>query len=103
MNTLCADSDDKSMGGRALTGYYVVGTLTINLLFLALLLVGWSFGGLGPWRAAAFLSLWVAGYAGLPYLSFGGRVFGAFLIVPYVVLLDAILLIVIFKGADKIT
>ena len=86
-----------------MTGYYVTGTLTANLLFLALLLVGFSFRVLRHWRAAAMVLVWFAGYAGLPLLSFGGRVFGEFLFVPYVLLLDVILMIMIFKGGDTIS
>ena len=62
-----------------LTGYYVAGTLTVNVMFLALLGVGFSFGALGSLRAAVFVLLWLAGHIGLPYISFGGRLFGSFL------------------------
>jgi hypothetical protein len=86
-----------------MTGYHVIGTLTVNVIFVALLGVGFSVGALESWRAAVFVLLWLAGYVGLPHLSFGGRVFGSFLFVPYVVLLDVILMIVIIRGDDKLS
>jgi hypothetical protein len=84
------------------TNYYVYGTLTAHVVFVVLLLGGITFGGLGLKRAALFTVLWVAGYVGSRYISFGGTVFGPFLFVPYVALLDLIMAGVIFARLDKL-
>jgi len=79
------------------------GTVTTNVLFVALVVVGISFGELGQRRAGLFAALWVAGYVGLRYISFGGTVYGPFLFVPYVALLDVILAGVIFARLDRLS
>ena len=86
-----------------MTGYYPNGLLSVNIVFVGLLVAGLSFTKLGAGRATVFVVLWLAGYVGLPHLTFGGRVFGAYLFVPYVVLLDAILAIVVCKAPDEIS
>jgi hypothetical protein len=85
------------------TNYYAYGTLTAHVVFVVLLLVGISFGELGLKRGAIFAVLWVAGYVGSRYVSFGGTVFGPFLFVPYVALLDVIMAGVIFARLDRLS
>jgi hypothetical protein len=85
------------------TNYYVYGTLTAHVVFVVLLLVGISFGELGLKRGAIFSALWATGYVGSRYVSFGGTVFGPFLFVPYVALLDVILAGVIFSRLGRLT
>jgi hypothetical protein len=85
-----------------LTNYFVVGTLSSSVVFFALLLAGFGFGTLKFWQAAAFLVLWFVGYLSLRYFLLGGYT-GAFLFVPYVVLLDAVLMVAIFREVDKLS
>jgi hypothetical protein len=85
------------------TNYYVYGTLTAHVVFVVLLLVGITFGQLGLKRGAIFTMLWVVGYVGSRYISFGGAVFGPFLFVPYVALLDVIMAAVMFATLDRLS
>jgi hypothetical protein len=85
-----------------LNGHNVIGTTTVNVVFIALLVVGVTLRTLGIKRVIAFVLLWVAGFVGLSYLSFGGRVVGAFLFVPYMLLLNGALLTVILRSNDQI-
>jgi len=85
------------------TNFHLYGTVTTNVLFVALVVVGISFGELGQRRAGLFAALWVAGYVSLRYISFGGTVYRPFLFVPYVALLDVILAGVIFARLDRLS
>jgi len=61
----------------------------------------WAVLGIGVWsneldrRAAAiFVALWIAGFAGLPWLP----MVGSMLVTPFVAILDIVLVFVVFKG-----
>jgi hypothetical protein len=64
--------------------------------FWALLVVGWWADELRPTGIALFILLWVIGFAGLRSLSLAG------FFLPYVALLDVMLVLIVFKGDVKL-
>ncbi len=75
-------------------GLPAVAAWIAHAVFWVLFWVGW--GELGRKRSAIALFLWVAGFAGLRRVPYGGLLFP-----PYVALLDVALVLVIFKGDVK--
>lgn len=60
--------------------------------FWALLITGWWLGELAPKGIAIFTALWIAGFVA------AGFVLNGLLFLPYVALLDIVLVLMIFKG-----
>ena len=73
------------MGSASIAGWIA------QITFVVLLIVGWD--DLGLKGRVTFVALWLAGRIGLPYLPYGAP-----LIIPYVAVLDIILVLVVFKG-----
>lgn len=71
-----------TVGSAAIAGWIA------HLAFLVLLLRVWI--ELRPRTAIVFAVLWVAGYAGFPYLLYGEGFF-----MPYVAVLDVIMLLML--------
>lgn len=64
-----------------------------------ILLVWGAIGAALRWRAiAAFITLWIAGRAALPFTPYGLTLF-----TPYLAVLDIVLVLMIFKGDIRIT
>ena len=74
-----------------MVGYTPIGTVSANVVFVALLGVGLLSGRLWPLKWLVFMALWVIGYVGFPHVSLGGTVYGPYLFAPYVALLDIVL------------
>jgi hypothetical protein len=75
-------------------GSPAVAAWIAHLTFWALLVYGWIRNELGVRGIAVFLTLWVAGLYGLPYVSnYGQALFSSF-----VAVLDIALVFLIFKG-----
>lgn len=68
-----------------------------QIAFWALIIVGLASGELGFKRIAIFLLLWIAGYIGLQFVSFG-----ELFLTSYVAVLDVALVLSIFKGDVRI-
>ena len=75
-----------------------IAALIAHITFWILLPYGWFWEELGRVGVAVFLTLWVIGFAGLPYLSYGASMFSS-----YVAVLDVVLVFLIFKGDVKLT
>lgn len=71
----------------------VVAPLIAHAAFWALLVCGWALAELRTRGAAAFVGIWIAGYA---YCQFVPRARGLF--APFVALLAIVLVFKIFKG-----
>jgi hypothetical protein len=54
---------------------------------------GWSSEELSVRRLVVFISLWLAGFFGLPHLPYGAALFS-----PFVAVLDIVMVFMIFKG-----
>jgi hypothetical protein len=80
-------------------GSQAVGAWIAHLAFCVLLALGMGYGELGRKRAALFIALWLAGYVGLPRISW----WTALLVTPYVAMLDIVLVFVVFKGDVRLT
>lgn len=78
---------------RAVIGSQAVGAWIAQVAFWVLILVGLGYGELARKRAAIFLALWLAGYIGLRFVSYGGL-----FMTPYVALLDLVLVFMVVKG-----
>ena len=78
-----------NLGSPAVAGWIA------QVVFLALILVGW--GELGMRRVALFAALWFAGFAARSYVPFGAAWF-----IPYVAVLDIVLVFSIFRGDIRI-
>jgi len=68
-----------------------------QIAFWGLIVVGLTSGELGFRRSAIFLALWLAGYVGLRFVSFGDL-----FLTSYVAVLDVVLVLTIFKGDVRI-
>jgi len=80
----------------------VPGAIAVNVVFVALLVVGTVFRGLRLRSVALLVLLWLAGYVGLSYLSRSATTYGPFLFVSYVAALDLFGLGVMFRGLDRV-
>ena len=69
-----------------------------HIAFWALILLGVGSGELRIKIAAVFVILWVAAYAGLPFVSFGGL-----FLTPCVAVLDVVLVFLILKGDVRLS
>jgi len=79
-------------------GSAAVAALIAHVAFWFLLGYGWFLDEIKGRGLAIFLTLWVGGLLGLPYLPFGTA-----LVSSYVALLDIALVLVVFKGDLPIT
>lgn len=81
------------VGSASVAGYVA------HVLFWAVLGIGAVFGELGRGALVTFVLLWVCGVLGLP------RVFssGAFLVTPYIAVLDIALVFIVFKGDVRLS
>ena len=61
--------------------------------FWILLTIGWFADEIGPRAISVFMTLWLGGLFGMPYLPHGDQLFA-----PYVAVLDIGLVFAIFKG-----
>ena len=61
--------------------------------FWILLAIGWFAGEIGPRAISLFVTLWLGGLFGMPFLPYGGQLFA-----PYVAVLDIGLVFAVFKG-----
>jgi hypothetical protein len=75
-------------------GAVTVAGWAAHIVFWALLLVGILNDVMSKWTAIAFAVLWIGGYFALPHFGMSG----AFLVTPYVALLDVVLVLVVFRG-----
>ena len=66
--------------------------------FLGTLPYGWFFEEIGPRGLVVFLTLWLAGYFGLPLIPFAALVFPS-----WVAILDIALVFIIFKGDVRLS
>ncbi len=69
-----------------------------HVSFWMLLGYGSVWGELNATRIVIFLTLWVAGFFGLPYVPYGASLFSSF-----VAVLDVALVLTIFKGDVRLT
>jgi len=69
-----------------------------HIAFWALILLGVGSGELRIKIAAVFVILWVAAYAGLPFVSFG-----SLFLTPCLAVLDIVLVFLIFKGDVRLS
>ncbi|HJZ73005.1 MAG TPA: hypothetical protein VKE51_14770 [Vicinamibacterales bacterium] len=81
--------------------YNVPGAISVNVVFVALLVLGVVLRSLRLRSVVLLVLLWVAGYAGLSYVSFITTVYTPFLFVTYVAALDLLALGVMFRDLDK--
>jgi hypothetical protein len=79
-------------------GSPAIAALIAHVAFWLLLASGSFLGALKGRGLAAFLTLWVWGFLGFPYLPFGAALFSS-----YVALLDVALVLVVAKGDVRIT
>ena len=70
-----------------------------QLAFWVILALGIGSGELNRKRAALFVALWVAGYIGLPRISW----FAGLFVTSYVAVLDIVLVFIVFKGDVRVT
>ncbi len=76
---------------------FVAGWIA-QIVFWALVLLGVGSGELGIRGAAIFVTVWLAAYIGLPFVSFG-----SLFLTPSVAVLDVVLVFVIFKGDVRLS
>jgi hypothetical protein len=82
--------------------YDVPGAIAVNVLFVALLVIGTAFRSVRLRNTALLVLFWAAGYAGLPYVPAGGIVYRPFLFVTYVAVLDIVAVGLMFRGLDRL-
>ena len=68
-----------------------------QVAFWVLIIWGWAADGLTLATRLVFVGLWIAGYAGFPYLPNGGWWFA-----PYVAILDIILIFIVIKDNARV-
>ena len=71
--------------------------LIAHIGFWIFLAYGWMWDEIGLGAASLFLSLWIAGWLGLPYFFDAAALFSS-----YVAVLDIALVFLIFKGDVKL-
>ena len=82
-----------------MTGSQAIGAWIAQLAFWVLLVLGLGYRELRKRGGALFVALWVAGYVGLPRLSW----FGGLFVTSYVAVLDIVLVFIVFKGDVRLT
>jgi hypothetical protein len=75
-----------------------VATLIAHGAFWVLLAYGWFWEEIRLRGAVVFLTLWIAGFFGLPFFRYGDALFPSF-----VAVLDVALVFKIFKGDVRLT
>ena len=80
------------MGSAAIAGWIA------HLAFWILLVWGRAIEELGTRGVAIFLSLWLAGFIGLPFVPYAEGLFAS-----YVAVLDVALVFIVVKGDIKLT
>ena len=82
-----------------MVGSPVIAALVAQLAFWVLLVLGVVNGVLKKRGAAVFVSLWLAGYIGLPRIAWWTGPF----VTSWVAVLDIVLVFMIFKGDVRLT
>jgi hypothetical protein len=77
-----------------MTGVPVVAGWIAQLLFWAVLGLGFYVEELRPRSVVVFVGLWLLGYLGLPHAG----IVAGYLFTPYVAILDLVLVFTVFKG-----
>jgi len=75
-----------------------LAALIAHVSFWVLLPYGWFFEEISPRGLVVFLTLWLAGYFGLPLIPFAALVFPS-----WVAILDIALVLFIFKGDVRLS
>jgi len=75
-----------------------VAAWVAQIAFWILVPYGWFSGELSLRAVAAFVTVWVAGLFGLPYLPYGAALFSS-----YVAVIDIVLVFAIFKGDVRLS
>ena len=75
------------IGSSAVAGWIA------QIVFWALILLGVGSGELGIRGGAIFVTVWLAAYIGLPFVSFG-----SLFLTPFVAVLDVVLVFLVCKG-----
>jgi hypothetical protein len=68
--------------------------LIAQLAFWVLIALGISYGALSKKAAAVFVVFWLAGYIGMPRISYWTGPF----VISWVAVLDIVLVFIVFKG-----
>ena len=79
-------------------GSAAIAAWIAHLAFWILVAYGWLTGELSLRAIAVFVTLWVAGAFGLPYLPYGAAMFSS-----YVAVLDIALVFATFKGDVRLS
>jgi hypothetical protein len=80
-------------------GAPVIGAWIAQLAFWVLIALGIGYGALSKKGAAIFVAFWLAGYIGLPRISYWTGPF----VTSWVAMLDIVLVFIVFKGDVRIT
>jgi hypothetical protein len=80
-------------------GSQAVGAWIAQLAFWVLLALGIGYGALSKRVAAIFVAVWLAGYIGLPRISWWTGPF----VTSWVAVLDIVLVFIVFKGDVGLT
>ena len=78
-------------------GSQAAGAWIAQLVFWAVIGLGVFTDSLNKKVAAVFVALWIAGYFGLPRISWG------LFITPYVAVVDIVLVFLVFKGDIRLS
>ena len=82
-----------------MTGSQAIGVLIAQVAFWVLIGLGIGYGALSNKAAAIFVMFWLAGYIGLPRISYWTGPF----VTSWVAVLDIVLVFIVFKGDVRIT
>ena len=82
-----------------MVGSPLVGAVVAQLAFWVLLVLGVSYGALKKIGTGVFVLLWLAGYIGLPRITWWTGPF----VTSWVAMLDIVLVFIVFKGDVKLT
>ena len=82
-----------------MVGSLLVGAVVAQLAFWVLLVLGVSHGALKKIGTGVFVLLWLAGYIGLPRITWWTGPF----VTSWVAMLDIVLVFIVFKGDVKLT
>ena len=80
-------------------GSPILGAWIAQLAFWVLIALGIGHGALSKKAAAILVAFWLAGYVGVPRISWWTWP----LVTPYVAVLDIVLVFIVFKGDVRVT
>jgi hypothetical protein len=75
-----------------------IGALAAQIVFWAVLFVGWAMDELSPRVVVLFVVVWIAAYIGSAYVPQGDYLFSSF-----VAVLDVVLVLMVFKSDISLT